>query len=187
VTCRADFCVFNKEILEQFIVYGYNNSVKKAVFGIIILAGLLTAAGYWATKNNISFNNKDQTPGVSPIVGNDQDEHGCKGSAGYSWCEQKNKCIRIWEEDCLSWQEIREALVVKDKLTSDTEVKITQENAQYATGTVGGKNGYGGGLFLAAKADGKWKIVYSGNGSVNCSSIKQNFEFPQEMLANFCD
>jgi putative hemolysin len=36
----------------------------------------------------------------TPIVGNDSDEHGCKLSAGYSWCEEKQKCIRPWEESC---------------------------------------------------------------------------------------
>ena len=34
------------------------------------------------------------------IVGNDLDAHGCKGSAGYSWCEAKQKCLRAWEEEC---------------------------------------------------------------------------------------
>lgn len=34
------------------------------------------------------------------LVGNDRDEHGCIGSAGYSWCEAKQKCLRIWEEKC---------------------------------------------------------------------------------------
>ncbi len=34
------------------------------------------------------------------MVGNDTDEYGCKPSAGYSWCESKQKCIRAWEEDC---------------------------------------------------------------------------------------
>jgi hypothetical protein len=34
------------------------------------------------------------------IVGGDRDEHGCIGSAGYSWCESKQKCIRVWEENC---------------------------------------------------------------------------------------
>lgn len=33
-------------------------------------------------------------------VGNDADEHRCIGSAGYSWCEAKNKCVRSWEENC---------------------------------------------------------------------------------------
>lgn len=34
------------------------------------------------------------------IVGNDRDEHGCIGSAGYAWCEEKQKCLREWEEKC---------------------------------------------------------------------------------------
>lgn len=42
-----------------------------------------------------------QTNGPQPVlVGNDSDIHGCKGSAGYSWCEAKQKCIRVWEENC---------------------------------------------------------------------------------------
>ncbi len=35
-----------------------------------------------------------------PVLGADRDVHGCIGSAGYSWCEEKNKCLRIWEEEC---------------------------------------------------------------------------------------
>jgi len=35
-----------------------------------------------------------------PIVGGDKDIHGCIGSAGYSWCAVKNKCLRVWEEKC---------------------------------------------------------------------------------------
>jgi hypothetical protein len=35
-----------------------------------------------------------------PLLGGDRDEHGCIGSAGYSWCELKQKCIRPWEEQC---------------------------------------------------------------------------------------
>ena len=34
------------------------------------------------------------------IVGNDTDAHGCKPSAGYSWCEAKQKCVRPFEEPC---------------------------------------------------------------------------------------
>lgn len=34
------------------------------------------------------------------IVGNDSDAHGCKGSAGYSWCESQQKCVREWETPC---------------------------------------------------------------------------------------
>jgi len=34
------------------------------------------------------------------MPGSDRDTHGCIGSAGYSWCESKRKCLRIWEEPC---------------------------------------------------------------------------------------
>jgi hypothetical protein len=36
----------------------------------------------------------------APIVGNDADAHGCIGSAGYTWCAAKQKCLREWEENC---------------------------------------------------------------------------------------
>lgn len=35
-----------------------------------------------------------------PIMGNDVDTHGCIGSAGYLWCDAKQKCLRTWEEPC---------------------------------------------------------------------------------------
>jgi len=31
-------------------------------------------------------------------IGGDQDKDGCFIGAGYSWCESKQKCIRLWEE-----------------------------------------------------------------------------------------
>jgi hypothetical protein len=37
---------------------------------------------------------------IESIVGGDEDEHGCKGSAGYYWCQEKQKCLRSWEEPC---------------------------------------------------------------------------------------
>jgi hypothetical protein len=39
------------------------------------------------------------------LVGGDRDDHGCIGSAGYSWCESKQKCLRTWEEDCSTQQQ----------------------------------------------------------------------------------
>lgn len=34
----------------------------------------------------------------TPTVGADSDAHGCKASAGYTWSQLKQKCIRIFEE-----------------------------------------------------------------------------------------
>lgn len=34
------------------------------------------------------------------MPGSDRDSHGCIPSAGYTWCEPKQKCLRTWEEPC---------------------------------------------------------------------------------------
>lgn len=31
------------------------------------------------------------------LVGDDADEHGCLASAGYTWSQSGQACIRIWE------------------------------------------------------------------------------------------
>jgi len=36
-----------------------------------------------------------QGPASAP--GADRDDHGCMGSAGYSWCAREAKCVRPWE------------------------------------------------------------------------------------------
>lgn len=35
-------------------------------------------------------------------IGGERDEHGCLSTAGYTWCESKQKCLRTWEEECPS-------------------------------------------------------------------------------------
>jgi len=66
-----------------------------AVVAVLLVGGI----AYYVGKNSndsIPQNTSDN------LVGNDRDEHGCLGSAGYSWCEVKNKCLRTWEEKCES-------------------------------------------------------------------------------------
>lgn len=46
------------------------------------------------------------------LLGSDRDEHGCILSAGYSWCESKDKCFRPFEEDC---PQLGEALTLEDR------------------------------------------------------------------------
>lgn len=33
-----------------------------------------------------------------PVVGGDKDVHGCKGSAGYTYSQIKNDCVRVFEQ-----------------------------------------------------------------------------------------
>ena len=71
---------------------------------VIIIVGVF-ALGFWlgtqkAEKVYIEVPHIIYRAPEASIVGGDRDEHGCIGSAGYSWCETKQKCLRIWEESC---------------------------------------------------------------------------------------
>ena len=54
----------------------------------------------WGLWNNIFHFQQQNQRSATPVVGGGRDSHGCIGSAGYSWCETKQKCLRVWEESC---------------------------------------------------------------------------------------
>lgn len=145
---------------------------------LVLIAGGVKAYRFWSTP-------QEETP---QLIGGDKDAGGCLIGAGYSWCEAKQKCLRVFEEDCLSVEGIASALALKHKKqVSEVFVQINKENTKYAVGSVwyGVKEGEAG-LFLAAKNE-KWEIVFDGNGSIDCGRIKQEYQFPAEMLTGYCD
>lgn len=46
------------------------------------------------------FAGPKQPANEQELIGGQTDEHGCLVAAGYSWCEAKQKCLRVWEEPC---------------------------------------------------------------------------------------
>lgn len=60
-----------------------------------IILGMILLAGCAQTQTQTQ-----EQQGNGQMVGNDRDAHGCIPSAGYSWCEAKQKCYRPWEENC---------------------------------------------------------------------------------------
>jgi len=58
----------------------------RAWFALVIMVSALLMAGCAQTQ--------------APAPGSDRDAHGCIPSAGYSWCDSKQKCLREWEENC---------------------------------------------------------------------------------------
>ena len=53
---------------------------------ILVIIGVIVGIYYYVLSNS------------EDLVGGDKDEHGCIGSAGYTWDETKQKCVRVWEE-----------------------------------------------------------------------------------------
>ncbi len=129
---------------------------------------------------------------IGQIVGGDKDEHGCIGSAGYSWCEPKNECLRVWEEKCYAniEEEIQYFLANKySKSTEEVIVNITKQIESHVAGSVKfGPEFSAGGLFLAVQFGNIWEVVYDGNGSIDCEKMRTEYNFPDEILKpNFCD
>ena len=79
--------------------------MKKPYFLLIIVGVILVAAVILRlTPKKISELPVTPAPVASgtALVGGDRDAHGCIGSAGYSWCAAKQKCLRVWEEACVA-------------------------------------------------------------------------------------
>lgn len=68
------------------------------------------------------------------------------------------------------------------KYASTLTVSIDQQTENHARGSVIFAPGQPGGIFLATKVDGKWQIVFDGNGNIPCNLSQ--YGFPSEMLVD---
>jgi hypothetical protein len=160
------------------------------LFIIIIFAGL---GVFYVLRVNKKSVTQTELNNQETVVGGDKDEHGCILSAGYSWCEIKQKCLRPFEESCEEdssvSEDIKALLVAKNNWNAD-EIKVTvsENDGTYAKGGVGAVTPQGGGgLWFAAKVNGKWNIVYDGNGIITCDSLTNYPDFPASMIPECYD
>lgn len=85
--------------------------------------------------------------------------------------------------------DIKQLFVEKyNKSSDEVSVTISQQTTDYARGGVKfGLGGIGeGGIFLAAKVDGVWQLVFDGNGIVDCSLL-EDYDFPDSMSIDCFD
>lgn len=83
-----------------------------------------------------------------PMVGADQDAHGCKPSAGYQWSVLKNDCIRLFEAGvrlnpkAQGLDQTSSAFIVfkSEKETHDVEVFLPAGGASRLLSMAAGKN-----------------------------------------------
>ncbi len=65
------------------------------------------------------------------ILGGDRDEHGCIPSAGYTWCEAKQKCLREWEENCSETENANASTVDSRQYASEDGYSFTTPDGWY--------------------------------------------------------
>lgn len=178
--------------------------MKNFIIAVLIL--ILIGAGVYIFSQKINFKKPvpqenpavevqksvEETKTEEKLIGGDKDDHGCLIGAGYSWCEEKQKCLRVWEEECAESSEngITKALAKKyEKELGEVSIRISQEKGNCVRGGVEFAPGGMGnsGMFLAVKTDDEWKIAYDGNGAPNCEELVNKYTCPKETLTGLCD
>lgn len=170
------------------------------VVGCVIVLSVLGGCAYYVSQaKGLPSPTPSPTPSEEVRVGGDRDIHGCIASAGYSWCEEKKKCLRTWEEPCTSALPslaadessslipiIKQALVAKHGNTAnELNITVSQIQGTYAKGMASATGG--GGLWFAAKVNGNWTLVWDGNGIIECATVKGYPEFPKAMIPSCFD
>ncbi|MDO8610488.1 MAG: hypothetical protein Q7R95_08130 [bacterium] len=172
------------------------------MIAVLIIAFVGIAAFQFGKQSNLPVKNSisptinvNVTPTISNsstsnLVGNEKDIHGCINSAGYSWCEPKNKCLRTWEEPCIAVNEdelIKQTLFKKNnwKESDGITITVSSNDGQYAKGSITAQGG--GGYLFAAKVNGVWEIVADGNGTISCSSLEKYSNYPKTLIPECWD
>lgn len=162
-----------------------------------ILVTVVVGSGFYFFKKNVETPDPnivqvtDQTPSDVSLVGADEDEHGCKISAGYSWCEVKNKCLRTWEEACDTGTEVamavQEAIAQKfEKPKNTVIISVDRDTGEFAKGGVRFTDDIGGAIWFAANVDGVWKLVADGQGPMACVAANE-YSMPTDFVPECVD
>jgi hypothetical protein len=170
---------------------------------MIPLGALIILLLYFMFRSGLTANKGVSTQDIpsgemeEQLLGGDRDEHGCIPSAGYSWCEAKQKCIRPWEESCIdpdasvSEEElavlIKQMLIAKHGSSAETlDVGVSKISGNYAQGSAS-EAGLGGGMWFATDINGEWELVWDGNGIIECESLNDYPDFPNTLIPECFD
>lgn len=159
---------------------------------LIVLIAVVAIVVIFVVYFSINSVSKVENLNVNqPLIGGQKDVHGCLIAAGYSWCESKQKCLRLWEEDCYGADLTSlTAFFAQEhsKPVDQTHITIIKNNGNYFSGSIkiGVTDEGEGGIFLARKINNAWQVDYEGNGSIDCVAIKA-LGYTAEVLEGFCD
>ena len=108
----------------------------KKIFALSVLALVFVACNNSTPEQTNDTAEDPTTPQQETMVGSDRDEHGCIGSAGYSWSALRGECIQVFEVgtrlnpiDVKEEEAVISAFIVsKDGDNSQVELFITGED-----------------------------------------------------------
>lgn len=81
---------------------------------------------------------------------------------------------------------MQEALIAEHgDSASSLNITISKVEGNYAQGGASGQGG--GGMWFAAKVLGAWKLIWDGNGQINCADIAPYPAFPKDMISECWD
>ena len=103
-----------------------NNQKGNILVATILVVLLLIIAGgiYFFQQAKVVDEGTNTEEDI--LVGGDIDEHGCIGSAGFSWCEAKEKCLRVFEESCDD-----QILELIDQVQTDSGLEFEQSTTTF--------------------------------------------------------
>ncbi|MEB3075895.1 hypothetical protein [Capnocytophaga gingivalis] len=107
----------------------------KKTFALSVVALTFAACNNSTPQQTDNAAEQPATTEKTPMVGGDRDEHGCIGSAGYTWSALRGECIQVFEVGTrLNPVDIKEEeavfsafIVSKDGDNSQVELFITNE------------------------------------------------------------
>jgi len=88
-------------------MFGFKNKgISTSLIVVVVVLACVLATGIFIFKHGLLPKSEPKPGPENPIFG-DTDEHGCQTAAGYSWCEVKQECLVIWEENCIVSEEVK--------------------------------------------------------------------------------
>lgn len=107
----------------------------KATFILPIIAVSFTACNNTTPNQSENTTETSEVTQDTPMIGDDRDEHGCIGSAGFTWSALRGECIQVFEvgtrlnpvEEKEEVAVISAFVVTKDGDNSQVELFITTE------------------------------------------------------------
>lgn len=128
-----------------------------------VFLSFLLALALGSCQSSSKVSTSDHTADSLTAIGGNKDKHGCLTSAGYTWSQLKNDCIRPFEDGIplhtlntsTSYQTAAYALI--DSLKKEAEIFVPQEQSSLLL-KLDSSNVYTNGKFILEQDDHCWTL-----------------------------